>query len=382
MSYINKKIGIIGGGQLGKMMILEAKRLGLYVATIDPQVMGPCQSISDEYIVSDYKCEEAYNKMAPLVDVITYELEHINVDALTRLGKNGHVIYPSYASLRKIQNKCFQKHTLQERGVPVPDYRRVHSLDDIHEAGEKFGYPMMLKTLYGGYDGKGNALIENKSDATRAYAALGFGEKDLMVEQFIDFDKEISVTACRGIDGSKIIYPVAENIHSNSILDTTIVNARISNTTRDRAIEIADKVMEIFDGVGIFCVEMFVDKKGDVYVNEVAPRPHNSGHYTIEGCITNQFENHIRAVIGLPLGSADLIRPTVMVNLLGQSDGVAELIGLEEVYKNPYVRVHYYGKSHSKIGRKMGHYTVTGDTVEEAIELAEDVKKLVKVIGK
>ena len=383
MSVIKKRIGIVGGGQLGKMMILEAKRLGFYVVTLDPDPYCPSHSISDEHVIAGFSDMGSYYKLADKVDVITYEFEHINAEALGLLENAGHIIYPSVASLKTIQNKYLQKSALNESGVHVPKFGKVSSAEDIRRYGEKerFGYPLMLKTTTGGYDGKGNALINGESEVDSAFSQLGGGKKELMVEEFVPFDMEISVIACRGIDGMRVIYPVAENIHANSILDTTIVPARISETSMGKAKDIADRVMEVFEGVGTFCIELFVDNNENVSVNEVAPRPHNSGHYTIEGCFVNQFENHIRGITGLPFGCVDLISPTVMVNLLGQSDGAASLLGLEDAYCEPNVRVHFYGKSESKTDRKMGHFTVTDKTIDGAIEKARKIRQVVRVVG-
>jgi len=383
LSIIKKKIGVVGGGQLGKMMILEAKRLGFYVVVLDPTPDCPAHSISDEHIVAGFDTEDGYIELAKKVDVITYEFEHINAAALEKLEKQGHVIYPSVTSLKTIQNKNLQNEKLQQEGVPIPRFAKVCSADDIRVYGkaDKFGYPLMLKTTTGGYDGKGNALIRDESEVETAFAQLGSGKKELMVEEFVDFDLEISVTACRGIDGKRVIYPISENMHRNSVLDVSIVPARVSDATIEKATQIAGRVMEIFEGVGTFCVEMFVAKNGDVYVNEVAPRPHNSGHYTIEGCFANQFENHIRAIVGLPLGSTDLISPTVMVNLLGENSGESILLGVEEAYLDPKVQVHFYGKSESQAYRKMGHYTVVDTTVDGAVNRAMKLKEIIRVIG-
>ena len=381
MDTIKKKIGIIGGGQLGKMMILEAKRLGFYVVVLDPGEDCPAHSISDEHIVADFDKNDGYFELAKRVDIITYEFEHINAEALRILEDEGHIIYPSVNALKTIQNKYSQNEVLAKNGVLIPKFIKVASVDDIKESGTKLGYPMMLKATMGGYDGKGNALIRDESEVETAFAQLGGGKNEVMVEEFIDFEKEISVIACRGIDGTRTIYPVAENKHSNSILDTTIVPARVSEEALKKATEVSDKVMEVFEGVGTFCMELFLGKNGEIYVNEVAPRPHNSGHYTIEGCFANQFENHIRAIVGLPFGNADLLQPTVMVNLLGESDGVAKLVGLEEVYLDPNVHVHFYGKSESKTDRKMGHFTVVDKTVEGAIERAKKAQAIVHVVG-
>ena len=385
MSVIQKKIGIVGGGQLGKMMILEAKRLGFYVAVLDPTADCPAHSICDEHIIADFDKQGGYFELAKKVDVVTYEFEHINADALAILEDEGHLVYPSVKSLKTIQNKFTQKTVLQQHGLPVPRFERVSRVEDIHRLAGDFGFPVMLKAATGGYDGKGNALIRDGSEAQAAFERLGGGTRQLMVEEYIDFETEISVVACRGINGARVIYPVAENIHKNSILDTTIVPARISPEAIEKAREIADKVMEVFEGVGTFCVELFVskgDNGGEIYVNEVAPRPHNSGHYTIEGCFANQYENHIRAIVGLPLGNVDLLQPTVMVNLLGVSDGKTEVDRLEEAYADGKVHVHLYGKSECRLGRKMGHFTVIGDNLNNTVERAEKIKEILRVAGR
>jgi len=240
----------------------------------------------------------------------------------------------------------------------------------------------MLKATTGGYDGKGNAVVKTSSDIKNQYEILGAGEVPLMAEKFLNFKKEISVLACRGIDGKIIIYPVAENIHVDSILDETIVPADINPVSERKAMEMAHNVMEIFDGVGMFCTEMFVDEDGEIYLNEVAPRPHNSGHYTIEGTLTSQYEQHIRAIVGLPLGDVELRSPIVMKNILGtEKEGKALVKGIEKIYENPRVKVHIYGKKISKVGRKMGHLTVISDTVEKAIKEARVAHNSIKIVG-
>ena len=382
MCILSKKIGIIGGGQLGKMMILEAKRLGFYIVILDPARKCPSHSISDEHIVAAFDDEEAIRELAKKVDVITYEFEHINAAALEKLEREGHVVYPSVTSLKVIQDKYAQKKLLEEKQIPVPTFEKVCTIEDIYHIGNTFSYPMMLKTTKGGYDGKGNFLIRTQDEVERAYVELGNGTQELMVESFIPFQKEISIIACRTIDGQRQIYPVAENIHKDSILDTTIVPARISEESMQTAQEIADHVMKIFDGVGTFCIEMFV-VDDEIYVNEVAPRPHNSGHYTIEGTRCNQFENHIRAITGLAPGNVDFISPVVMKNLLGEEKGgVATVLGVEEAYaQDANLKVHIYGKEESKVARKMGHLTVVGEEVESALERAERAKEVVRVVG-
>jgi 5-(carboxyamino)imidazole ribonucleotide synthase len=383
MDITKTRIGIVGGGQLGKMMILEAKRLGFHIVTLDPTHDCPSHSISDGHIVAEFDDARAYIELADRTDVITYEFEHINVGVLETLEQKGHTIYPSVSSLKIIQNKYTQKQALQKHGIPIPRFAPVDSVETIRRLGQtgNFGYPIMLKTTMGGYDGKGNALVRSDAEAEEAYRLLGGGTMELMAEEFVDFEKEISIIAARGIGGDMVVYPAAENSHKNSTLDVTVVPARVPADVVDKATQIAHDVMEVFAGVGVFCVEMFVTENGDVSVNEVAPRPHNSGHYTIEGCFANQFENHIRAITGLPLGDVELLKPTVMINLLGESDGPTQLVGLKEAYADPNVHVHFYGKTESKTGRKMGHITATGETTEIALKKAETARKQVKIKG-
>jgi len=386
----NKKIGIIGGGQLGKMMILEAKRLGLYIITLDPDANCASHSISDEHIIADLYDEAAIIELAGKVDIITYEFEKINAEALIKLEKKGHAIYPSASSLSIIQDKYLQNDKLREHGIQVPNFEPIDNLDSLREYAKRSGYPIMLKSRKNGYDGKGNFLIRNESELETGFntlnllpdnAVLQVSER-LMVEQFMDFDREVSVVATRGINGKKVVYPVPYNVHKDSILDYMMIPADLSSDLHASIRETAEKVMDVFDGVGTFCVEMFIAKDNQIYINEVAPRPHNSGHYTIEGCRVNQFENHIRAILGLPLGDTSLLhKAVIMRNLLGQSNGAAKIEGIEEAYEYEGVNVHVYGKSESKTARKMGHYTITADSLAQAREIDSKISKIVKITG-
>lgn len=367
MNPLGKKIGIVGGGQLGKMMILDAKRMGYYVVILDPTPDCPAHSISDEHIVQPFDSIDAYLELADKVDVITYEFEHINSAILQELENKGHSVYPSPHSLEIIQDKKTQKDLIVKHGIKTPRYIPVDSADSILEAGESLGFPLMLKATKGGYDGKGNAVIKDKGKVEEAFNSLGGGKINLIAEEFCKFEKEISVLSCRDINGNISVYPVAENIHENSILDETLVPADISEDSSEKAMEMAKSVMELFSDVGMFCTEMFVTPEGDVLLNEVAPRPHNSGHYTIEGCYTSQYEAHIRAISGLPIGDVSLRVPCVMKNILGQGvDGETKISGVAEALSNPSVKLHVYGKKMSKQGRKMAHLTAIGESVEAA----------------
>lgn len=362
-----KRIGIIGGGQLGKMMILDAKRLDYYFVILDPVKNCPAHSIADEHMVADFNDKKAIFLLAEKTDVVTYEFEHISLDALEELEDSGYKVYPSSFTLSHIQNKSEQKKWLKKFHIPVPEFMEIHSYKELEESEKSFGYPMILKTCTGGYDGKGNAVIRNSEEIDKAYKAMGSGNLPLMVEEWIDFEKEISVLACRSTNGEIEIFPVAENVHKDSILDETTVPAGISKETEKEALKVARACVEATESFGMLCIEMFVTKDGRVLVNELAPRPHNSGHYTIEGCYTSQYEQHIRAILGLPLGNTALLSPVAMKNLIGTHQGPASLKGVEEAYKNKNVKIHVYGKETVSVGRKMGHITAMGNTVNEAL---------------
>lgn len=362
-----KKIGIVGGGQLGKMMILDAKRMDYYFVILDPTLNCPAHSIADEHIIAEFDDMDAMLQLADKVDVVTYEFEHISVEALKAMEEKGTPVYPSSETLRHIQNKYHQKSWLRQHGIPVPDFIAIHSIEDMETAERKFGYPLVLKACTGGYDGKGNAVIKKREDIKEAYESLGGGKVPLMVEEYVPFLKEVSILVCQSLNRQVEVFPVAENIHKNSILDETLVPADITEEMREKAFEIAKKTSYVFQAIGMLCIELFITSDGEVLVNELAPRPHNSGHYTIEGCYTSQYENHIRAILGLPLGNTNLIRPTVMKNIIGDKNGKANLHGLEKAYTYPNVQVHIYGKEQVKVGRKMGHITVTAQTLEMAL---------------
>ena len=377
-----QKIGIIGGGQLGKMMILEAKKMGFYIIILDPTKSCPADSIADEHLVADFDDREAIRKLAAKSDLITYEFEHIGVEPLKELENDGYKIYPTARSLEIIQNKYHQKTVLKQDKIAVPDFIKVSGAADIREAAQEFGYPLMLKSCTGGYDGKGNALIENPAEVENGFQELGAGKTPVMVEKYIPFKKEISIIAARGLTGEMKVYPIGENDHRDNILYETKVPAEITAELKKEAEELAREVLKVFAGIGIFCVEMFVTEDDQLLINEIAPRPHNSGHYTIEGCVTSQFEQHVRAIADLPLGDPDLIRPSVMRNILGTGKkGKAKVKGFESALEVRDCKVHIYNKTIARPGRKMGHLTVTADTLDKAAEKAYKASELVKITG-
>lgn len=382
---LNKKIGIIGGGQLGKMMIQEAKKLGVYVIILDPVKDCPASSICDEHIIATFEDEQAISSLADKSDVITYEFEHINYECLMKLENQGHKIYPSPSCLKIIQNKFNQKTVLKQNGISIPDFHLVKTIEDIKNIAKEFSYPLVLKSCMGGYDGKGNYVIKNEEDIEKGFNILNPNlDTQLMVEKFIDFEMEVSVLACGSLNNCIKVYPVGNNIHIDNILHKTIVPANISEDTKEKAIDIAYKIINILNGVGMFCVEFFVTKQGDVLVNEIAPRPHNSGHYTIEGCVTSQFENHIRAILSLPLGSTKLLNNTVMINLLGEDGYKGDVLieGIKDALSIDNVSVHIYGKSQTVPKRKMGHLTCFSDSLKEAEKNAIKAYNYIKFISK
>jgi 5-(carboxyamino)imidazole ribonucleotide synthase len=381
--YLSKKVGIIGGGQLGKMMINEAAKLGIFTIILDPSEDCPAATLANDNIIASFDDKEALKELAKRVDVITCEFEHISTEALQELEDAGYVVYPKAKSLRIIQNKYNQKIELKNNNIPLGDFLKVDSTESIKEAAKEFGYPIMLKSALGGYDGKGNSLIRTVDEVEMAYNELRGDKNPLFVEKFIPFIKEISVLCCITKEGQTTVYPVAENVHRDSILFETTVPAAISKSVEEKAMDVAKAVCKVFETAGMFCIEMFLTESDEILVNEVAPRPHNSGHYTIEGCVTSQFENHIRAMVGLPLGSTELLRPTVMRNLLGETGYVGDTLveGTYDALSIEGVSLHIYGKKETKPQRKMGHITVVAQTVEEAKEKASKAYDYIKVIA-
>ena len=375
------RIAVVGGGQLGKMMTVAAKQMGFYVTVLDPTPGSPAAQVADNQIVAAFDDSDAIRAMAAEADVITYEFEHIDSATLLALEAAGYPVYPTPKILRVIQNKRMQKEALVKAAIPVAPFLSVTGLQSATLAGEQFGYPFLLKACTGGYDGKGNVLVRNENDVAAALDLLGGCE--LMAEEFIPFTCEVSVMVVRSVDGEIKSYPLSENEHEDSILHRSIVPARVSEPVSTRARAVAEDVMSLFSGIGVFCVEMFVTRDGGILVNEVAPRPHNSGHYTIEACVTSQFEQQVRAITGLPLGDTRLLAPVVMVNLLGEAGhtGSAVLSGCHDALALPGVHLHFYGKTHTAPQRKMGHITVTADTLATAIEIAERAAGYLRVVS-
>ena len=374
-------VGIIGGGQLGKMIAHEARRMSLKVIVLDPTEGCPASRIADEQIVADFKDENAIMRLAAKCDVLTYEIELANSAALKRLETKNYPVRPAPETLYMIQNKYRQKLFLKEHRIDVPDFELVRSEEHLHQLCKKFGLPIMLKASENSYDGRGNFLITSDSKVHEAFNY--FPRTELMAEKFVSFSKEVSIMVARNPSGHITSFPVAENIHKNSILDTSIVPARISHRVELKAKRMAEMTMHVLQGAGIFGIEMFVTTKGDVLVNEVAPRPHNSGHYSNEACSISQFEQHLRAILDLPLSKPELLCPAVMVNILGneRSSGSYVIEGLTKLFSVPGVKLYVYGKKTSKPGRKLGHITAIGDSVKEALARATKARNGLDIVS-
>jgi 5-(carboxyamino)imidazole ribonucleotide synthase len=344
-------IGIIGGGQLGRMLAMAAARLGYRTVILEPQPDCPAAQVANEQIVAAYDDSAALAELARVSSVVTYEFENVPVSAAEVLARSVPV-YPPARALEMSQDRVTEKTFLNGIGIPTAGFRAIDDDEDLHAALEAFGGAGVLKTRRMGYDGKGQRLFRNASpsDTSGAYAAMG--DVPLILEAFVSFDREISVIAARGRDGSLSAYDPAENIHSGGILHSSTVPATISPQTAQSATEAAFAILEALDYVGVIGVEFFVLGDGSLLVNEIAPRVHNSGHWTEAACANSQFEQHIRAIAGLPLGSSRRHSDCVMENLIGD-----EVARAESLLGEPDVALHLYGKAEARPGRKMGHFT-------------------------
>jgi len=358
-------IGILGGGQLGRMLVLEAKRMGYNVIVLDPKSNSPAGQVADEQITALYSDLTALRNLAQKTDVITFEFEHIDVELLSSLEHEGHTIYPSSKTLKLIQNKFVQKNMLKNIGIKVPEFFLINTFKELTDVFSKFGQKTILKTCRDGYDGKGNLVIDDINKLEESYHI--FSGMEIMAEEFIRFTKEVSIIVARNHEGI-VLYPIAENFHKNSILINTIVPANVSNEIEKQIHLISKKIVEELDDYGVFCIEFFIDSNSNVLVNEIAPRPHNSGHYTIEGCVSSQFEQLLRILTGMPLGSPKLRFPCVMYNILGNEhvDGTYSISGVDAILNIEDCHFHLYGKLESKHLKKIGHITALDDSVGKA----------------
>jgi 5-(carboxyamino)imidazole ribonucleotide synthase len=380
---LRKTIGIIGGGQLGRMMIEESLRLNNDFNILDAADCS-CAALAKNHIVGKLTDAEAIKKLADISDVLTFEIEHINVDVLIELVEGGKEIIPSPKVLKVIQDKGIQKEFFVTHNIPTAPFVLVNTTEDWLSAINKFGgEKLVAKTRKDGYDGKGVTIFKT-ADVLADVKNIPFNSPSL-IEAFIPCQKEISVMVARDTQGNIKTWPVVEMEFDPIANLVTFLDcpASLSPEKEQEVREIALNTIEKLNGVGVYAVEMFLTQDNQILVNEVAPRPHNSGHHTIEACYTSQFEQLVRILMGLPLGSTELIQPGVMMNLLGADDfsGTYRLQGLEEVSAMEGVYVHLYGKKESKPMRKMGHVTVTASTIQQAKNKAKQVSKLVKFIA-
>ena len=360
-------IAFLGGGQLARMSAEAAARLGVEAAILEREPNSPAARLAVRSLVGDFADHEKLQALAEGALAVTLENEFVDVAALQWLQTQGVVVFPSARTLSLVQDKLEQKRFMQSLGIPMPEFSPVDSLDDIVRAGESWGWPLLLKMRHNSYDGYGNATLQGQNDIEPACSRLGWPKHALLVEAWVPFVRELAVMVARGQDGRCVVYPVVETVQHHHICHIVRAPAGVAASVAEEAARIARQSVEAIDGVGVFGIELFETQYGKVLYNEIAPRPHNSGHYTIEGCVTSQFENHLRAVLGLPLGSADMLAPAaVMVNLLGSSNGPASVKGLADALAVRGASVHIYGKLISRPGRKMGHITALGPTVADA----------------
>jgi len=372
------KLGVLGGGQLGRMLLQEAVNLDIKLAALDPNPEAPCHQIVPYFTTGDFNDRETVRNFGKDLDVVTVEIEHVSIDGLRDLEQAGVKVFPQPDVLEIVQDKGLQKAFYQKHNIPTAPFKLLNNKAELLDNIDLL--PAAQKLRKGGYDGRGVYVIKSESDIENGFDA------PTVLEQFVDFEKELSVIVARNEAGEIKAFPAVEldfNPKAN-LVELLFAPAKISREIEEKAEKVAIKTIEAFGMVGILAVELFLTKDGEILVNEVAPRPHNSGHQTIEANITSQYAQHLRSILNLPLGATDLIRPAAMVNLLGEEGhtGPVTYEGLEEALQIPGVYVHLYGKTDTKPFRKMGHVTITAATADEARDKAMRVKSSIKVKSK
>jgi 5-(carboxyamino)imidazole ribonucleotide synthase len=372
-----KTIGIVGGGQLGRMLTMAAHSLGFKVIVIDPSDNCPASQVGALQIKAGLYDGEALRQLAKLADHITVEIEHLETKILKKLSKSNVSINPAPETIELIQDKYEQKNFLQSKGIPVAEFKKIDNYDHALEVLKDFGGKMLIKSRHGAYDGRGNALVTSRRVLQKKFAK--FANRELYAEKVINFTKELAVMVAKDIKGNIKTYPLTETVHHRNICSETLVPARVPANIQKKAFSLVNKTVKHLKGSGVFGIEMFLEGE-EVLINEIAPRVHNSGHYTMNGCLTSQFEQHIRAIAGLPLGDTALTSPAVcMVNILGERDGPTRVKGLHEALSVPRTYVHIYGKSPTKVDRKMGHINSVGDTIKQARSRARQARKHIDI---
>jgi 5-(carboxyamino)imidazole ribonucleotide synthase len=374
------RIGIFGGGQLAQMLTQAAISLGVETAIFERAPDSPAGRLTQREIVGPWEDAGLLARFAASCDLVTLENEFVDAAILAALEAGGTPVFPAAATLGVVQDKLAQKERMAAAGLDVPAFRGVAAPDEALAAGAELGWPLVLKARRNGYDGYGNATLRGPEDVAAAWARLTRGGSPLLVEAWVPFARELAVMVARGRDGELRVYPVVETVQQNHICHVVRAPAPLAPAVAAAAAGLAVRAVEAVGGVGVFGVELFELADGRVLYNELAPRPHNSGHYSIEGCVTSQFESHLRAVLGWPLGPVDLRAPAaVMVNLLGRRDGPVPPGALREALAVPGAHIHLYGKRESRVGRKMGHVTALGVTLAEAEATARRAAELVAI---
>jgi 5-(carboxyamino)imidazole ribonucleotide synthase len=359
-------LGMLGGGQLGRMFTVAAQTMGYKVVVLDPDPGSPTGVIADKHLCAAYDDQAALAEMAELCDAVTTEFENIPAQTLAFLEQKTRV-RPSSKALAQTQNRNVEKNFIASQGIATAPYLPIYQREDIAKAEDTIRFPAILKVATFGYDGKGQVPCDNLDDVYKAFDAMG--EKECVLEQKIQLEREISVVLARSETGSITNFPVAENAHVNGILHSTMVPASVSAEQAQSAIQKATEIARGLGYIGTMAVEFFVSTDGDIIANEIAPRPHNSGHYTLDACHTSQFEQQVRMLCGLPAGNCDLVSPVVMINILGDVWGNSEP-KWDQLLAEPNVKLHLYGKKEARPGRKMGHFNVLAANTDDAMAQA------------
>jgi 5-(carboxyamino)imidazole ribonucleotide synthase len=373
------RIGILGGGQLAKMSALAASRLGIEFSIMEKERHSPAGNLTHQEFIGSAGDKKVLQNFARSCDVITLENEFVDHHQLEFLEKMGKKVFPSSITIALIQDKLLQKETLAQNNIPVARFIAVEKHHSFNEISAIVGSPFVLKSRKMGYDGYGNALVKNEKEYEQGVHRLSGRHTNLMAESFVHFSMELAVMVAR-TKKEIIVYPVVQTIQKNHICHTVIAPAKIPSKVKKEAEKIAVAAVKAVKGFGLFGVEMFLANNNRIIVNEMAPRPHNSGHYTIEACVTSQFENHIRSVLELPLGSTEMVKPfAVMINLLGKENPQTRTDFLSKGFQEPQIHLHVYGKEHSRIGRKMGHITILGNSLQPVLKKAQEVEKKIRL---
>ncbi|MEJ5262497.1 MAG: 5-(carboxyamino)imidazole ribonucleotide synthase [Ignavibacterium sp.] len=379
MSVIRKDrktvIGILGGGQLARMSAFQAIRLGFDIAILEKTANSPAGVLTKNEFVGWVDDENLFKRFIDNSDIITLENEFIDYKYLEIIESSGKKVIPSSKTISLIQDKFIQKKTLSRKNIPVPEFVEIKSGTTYDDLKKFLGSKFVIKSKKMGYDGYGNATVENQKQFSESLARLSARHSEAYAEKFVNFRKELAVMVVRTKKEIKT-YPVVETIQKNHICHTVIAPADISEKLKKLTLEISIEAVKAISGYGIFGIELFLDEGNKILINEIAPRPHNSGHYTIEACTISQFENHIRAVLNLPLGDTNLVKPfAVMINLLGKRNDVGILQNYSEALSDKEIHLHIYGKDQSRVGRKMGHITLLGEDLSEVLRRVKKIEK-------